>query len=264
VLLASGAAVPISQLRAGDKVLATSTRTGKTQPEVVTAVLVHHDSGLYDLTVDDHGRAVLIATTSSHLFWVPAPAGHSGWWVKAAALRYSDRLRTPDGSAAIVTGGWAPKTTSAWMWDLTVPGSNDHDFYVLAGSTAVLVHNCGTGSDGDVTPVSIYRSPKIADKDYELANGPNAASHQDGDASVYFGEQSVAAEYQGRGGYANGSIRYDMDPGFLDQFSGNAFRYDWQGPGGSARIEWTIPVDQLDQFNQLTLNRVWEPAGSGG
>ena len=43
------------------------------------------------------------------------------------------------------------------MWDLTVPGNNDHDFYVLpaqasngrntdhvlAGTIAVLVHNCG-------------------------------------------------------------------------------------------------------------------------
>ena len=27
------------------------------------------------------------------------------------------------------------------MWDLTVPGNNDHDFYVFAGPTAVLVHN---------------------------------------------------------------------------------------------------------------------------
>jgi hypothetical protein len=31
------------------------------------------------------------------------------------------------------------------MWDLTVPGNNDHDFYVatVGTSTAVLVHNCG-------------------------------------------------------------------------------------------------------------------------
>jgi hypothetical protein len=28
-----------------------------------------------------------------------------------------------------------------WMWDLTVPGNDDHDFYVAAGETPVLVHN---------------------------------------------------------------------------------------------------------------------------
>ena len=27
------------------------------------------------------------------------------------------------------------------MWDLTVPGNNDHDFYVSVAATAVLVHN---------------------------------------------------------------------------------------------------------------------------
>ena len=56
VLLASGKAVPISQLKAGDKVLAADTKTGKDQPETVTAVLVHHDTDLYDLTVKTSRR----------------------------------------------------------------------------------------------------------------------------------------------------------------------------------------------------------------
>ena len=55
-------------------------------------------------------------------------------------------------------GGTTPKQQTGWMWDLTIPGNNDHDFYVLAGSlnqsgdshrtyhvvagdTPVLVHN---------------------------------------------------------------------------------------------------------------------------
>lgn len=75
----------------------------------------------------------------------------------------------------------------------------------MAGDTPVLVHNCGTGGAGSGveagTPrsgVSIYRTPKAGDLAHELKNGPNPASHMDGDRSVYFGEQSVAAEYQGR------------------------------------------------------------------
>jgi hypothetical protein len=32
------------------------------------------------------------------------------------------------------------------MWDLTVPGNNDHDFYIQANDTAILVHNAGCGS----------------------------------------------------------------------------------------------------------------------
>ncbi|THA25081.1 hypothetical protein E4198_10375 [Streptomyces sp. RKND-216] len=97
---------------------------------------------------------------------------------------------------------------------------------------------------------------------HELERGPNAASHQDGDASVYLGEKSVAKEYQNRGSYANGSIRYDMHEDFLKEFSDAAFRYDRKGPGGAARIEFVIPVGRLDRFNELTLRRVWEP-GNG-
>jgi hypothetical protein len=52
-----------------------------------------------------------------------------------------------------VVGGSVPAVRDGWMWDLTVPGNNDHDFYVQpagsvdgeasagASSTAVLVHN---------------------------------------------------------------------------------------------------------------------------
>jgi hypothetical protein len=40
------------------------------------------------------------------------------------------------------------------MWDLTVPGNNDHDFYVAAGATSILVHNQnapGCGPDEQLT-----------------------------------------------------------------------------------------------------------------
>src|SRR6202021_39038 len=102
VLLANGKAVPIASLKPGQKVLATNTRTGKTQPETVTAVMVRHDTDLYDLTIRAHGRTAVIDTTSNHLFWVPGADGH-GRWVKAAALKHGTHLRTPDGSIATVT-----------------------------------------------------------------------------------------------------------------------------------------------------------------
>jgi hypothetical protein len=62
-------------------------------------------------------------------------------------------LKTPAGQVAVVVGGSVPAVHDGWMWDLTVPGNNDHDFYVQpagsvdgeasagASSTAVLVHN---------------------------------------------------------------------------------------------------------------------------
>jgi hypothetical protein len=34
-----------------------------------------------------------------------------------------------------------PAVHDGWMWDLTVPGNNDHDFYVVSGSASAMVHN---------------------------------------------------------------------------------------------------------------------------
>ena len=126
VLLASGKTVPISQLKTGDTVLASDTKSGKDQPETVTGVLVHHDTDLH--------------------------------------------LKTPDGQAAVVVGGSVPAVRDGWMWDLTVPGNNDHDFYVAVAATAVLVHNCGDGTPGfrhaprglAIFPGSTLRASRLA------------------------------------------------------------------------------------------------------
>jgi hypothetical protein len=76
------------------------------------------------------------------------------YWVPASKLKKGERLKTPDGTLAIADGGTTPKQHGGWMWDLTVPGIGDHDFYVVAqpadtsrthshdeGGTPVLVHN---------------------------------------------------------------------------------------------------------------------------
>jgi len=154
VLLANGRKTPISRLRRGQKVRTANTRTGKDQAGTITAVLLHHDTNLYDLRVRARGQTSVISTTSNHLFWDQAGSR----WVKAAALRYGTRLRTPAGGAATVLGGHAPRDRSGWMWDLTIPGN--HDFYVRAAGTAVLVHNCGDETraleSGFVEPTELH------------------------------------------------------------------------------------------------------------
>ena len=140
VLLANGKTAPISSLRVGEKVLATST-TGRTQPETVMAVLIHHDKDLYNLKIKNHGKTAVIHATSYHLFWVPS-TGNSGHWVQAAQLKPGTRLRTPDSSdTATVIDGWYPQQSTGTMWDLTIPGNNDHDFYITTIAGPVLVHN---------------------------------------------------------------------------------------------------------------------------
>ena len=107
--------------------LATNTKTGRTQPEAVSAVLVRHDTDLYDLKAKAHGKTSVIDTTSGHLFWIPGTSGNGGRWVKAAALRYGTHLRTPDGrDTAVAAGGWIPQQRDGWMWDLTIQIGRAH------------------------------------------------------------------------------------------------------------------------------------------
>jgi RHS repeat-associated protein len=138
VLLATGAAVPIASLHRGQKVLATNTHTRKTRAEPVAAVLVHHDTNRYNLTIRAGHRTAVIHTTRTHLFWNPS----LNKWFKAAALKYGTHLTTPGGTATAL-GGRNAHAPTGWMWDLTIP--RDHDFYIATGTAAVLVHNCSVG-----------------------------------------------------------------------------------------------------------------------
>ncbi len=135
VLLASGAVMAIAGLKPGDKVMATSARTGRTHAKLVVAVLVHHDTNLYNLSVGSGHRRALIHTTRNHPFW-DVSTGH---WTKAAALQDGDRLKTPHGAAVTVLHGLTPRRHQGWMWDLTVSG--DHDFYIVTAAATILVHN---------------------------------------------------------------------------------------------------------------------------
>jgi RHS repeat-associated protein len=159
VLLASGKTAPIGSLEPGDEVLATDTKTGKTTPETVTAVEVNHDTNLYDLRVNTAHGTQVIHTTANHPFWDP----YLDHWIPASKLAKGERLLTANGTVATADGGTTPARHDGLMWDLTVPGNNDHDFYVAVAATAVLVHNCGEqGTLFDSTP---YRASPNSEND---------------------------------------------------------------------------------------------------
>ncbi|MEV5610157.1 DUF6531 domain-containing protein, partial [Streptomyces sp. NPDC052225] len=116
--------------------------------------------------------------------------------------------------------------------------------------------------------VPIYRTPKGAHAEHELAHGPDPANHQPGvdigggvisDGKIYFGERAVAAEYAGPTGanFAKGMVKYEMHPSFLDEFGEHAKIHDYKGPNGAPRLEFEIPVEKLDRFNELTQGRSW-------
>jgi hypothetical protein len=53
------------------------------------------------------------------------------------------------------------------MWDLTVPGNGDHDFYIDTAVASVLVHNCPVGPkspDEFIEPTNTAQYPPSEDE----------------------------------------------------------------------------------------------------
>lgn len=140
VLMASGAAVPIAEIKVGDSVKAIDPVTGVALAEPVTALHINYDSGLIQVTVETPAGGTVLHTTQHHPFY-DATVGD---WVDAGVLVPGHQLRTDTGATVTVRSVEA-EPGSALRRDLTV---NDlHTYYVLAGTTPVLVHNCGPGRD---------------------------------------------------------------------------------------------------------------------
>ncbi|MGW0703441.1 ricin-type beta-trefoil lectin domain protein [Streptomyces sp. NPDC002867] len=133
VLMADGTRKAISEVRRTDEVLATDTATGQLRAEPVLSTFWHDTDRLVDIGVTGGGR---VASTAGHRFFVV----DRGWTV-VSDLQVGDRLRTQDGTVRTVTTLRDRRgLTDQRVYDLTV--DDLHTFYVLAGRSPVLVHNC--------------------------------------------------------------------------------------------------------------------------
>jgi hypothetical protein len=135
--MADGSTKPIGHVQAGDKVASADPGTGKfVGPKTVTATLVKHDTDLADVTVrGEDGEKSTIHTTTNHPFYDATT--HK--WTPVGKLKPGHTLLTATNHrvsllAVHLTFGAANR------FNLTV--STLHTYYVVAGSTPVLVHNC--------------------------------------------------------------------------------------------------------------------------
>jgi RHS repeat-associated protein len=192
VLMAGGGTKAIEDIKIGDEVVATDPETGETTTQVVTALHHNLDTDLTDLTVivpaddptddaaavgeGDGGRStrgpteqVTLNTTAHHPFWdVETEA-----WVDAAELTAGrSTLVTPDGYRVEVAAV-ENFTGEQRMHDLTV--ANIHTYYVLAGNTPVLVHNCGGSVPGHSTSCACATGgqPRVPSNPYGRTGGPD-------------------------------------------------------------------------------------------
>ncbi|MBB5867528.1 RHS repeat-associated protein [Allocatelliglobosispora scoriae] len=136
VQMADGSQRPIKDVKAGDTVAATDPVSGTTESREVLAVHLNRDTALTDLVVKTaSGATTTIETSQNHPFWDEVRKV----WVNAGDLQPGAELHVRSGEAAqvVLVRNY---TGDQYMYDLTV--AEIHTFYVLAGDTPVLVHNC--------------------------------------------------------------------------------------------------------------------------
>ncbi|MFE2376130.1 polymorphic toxin-type HINT domain-containing protein [Streptomyces sp. NPDC059398] len=157
VLMADGSKENIEKIKVGDKVQATDPETGKSAKRKVTALIITEGYKHFDeLTIKTkHGKAKLTAT-STHPFW--SPSAHH--WIQAGTLKPGMTLLARDGSTVAVQAKHQ-FSKHARTYNLTI--AQLHTYYVVAGTTPVLVHNTCGGSDLRVAV------GKGASRDYQMS-----------------------------------------------------------------------------------------------
>ncbi|MFF4097011.1 polymorphic toxin-type HINT domain-containing protein [Streptomyces sp. NPDC001834] len=193
VELADGKRKNIEDVALGDTVVTTDPKTGKKLTrKVVGTIVTEDDKEFVDLTVaTPDGDSSLVATVT-HPFWV----ANEHRFVDAGDLKPGMLLQTPEGKTYPVKN-LRFFTERQRTHDLTI--DDVHAYYVLAGATPVLVHNCG-GSKLKEGEQYVYR----AVKDDELKQLLDARRFQNprGIESKYFSSTPEGAALYARSAHA--------------------------------------------------------------
>ncbi|GIE77713.1 hypothetical protein Aph02nite_36630 [Actinoplanes philippinensis] len=166
VLMADGTTKPIGELETGEEVLAADPETGEQGPrEIVATIAANVVKPVVKVTVvqeeersatapkpaaEDSAKLSAATATGSDVFGsLIATTEHPFWvedlqaWVPASELLPGMWLRTST-DTWVQVGAVSAAGNRSDVRNLTI---NDlHTYYVLAGETPVLVHNCGNGS----------------------------------------------------------------------------------------------------------------------
>ena len=135
VLMADGNTKPIDDIKIGDSVSATDPANGKVVSKTVTALHDDLDTDMADVTIaDSHGKRTVLHTTQNHPFWDTT----TNTWTRADHLNPGDHLESTTPATVYVVTVHS-FTQPNHRFNLTV--TDLHTYYVLAGTTPVLVHN---------------------------------------------------------------------------------------------------------------------------
>lgn len=218
VLMADGSRKAIEDIETGDVVFATDPETGESYKKtVLETIRTEDDKDFTELTVaTDDGPASIVAT-DTHPFWVP----ELNEWVNAGNLQVGNYLRTSAGNHVKIVE-LNHYTKRQRTHDLTI--DDVHTYYVLAGATPVLVHNCGGGT-------TVYR-------------GVSEVSGQTGGPNPAF-DDAVEGIARPRGGDSTPEMHHrgmtDSDHTSWSTNPAAAIRAATRGGGSGVVIRGTIP-----------------------
>ncbi|MFJ9951264.1 polymorphic toxin-type HINT domain-containing protein [Kitasatospora sp. NPDC091207] len=149
VLMADGSTKPIGDIQPGDSVTTAYPQSGNVDGKPVTAEIVTpNDTQFTELSIavaDSGGSQASpksVVSTSHHPYWDAT----SHRWTAAEEIEPGHELTTPDNRTAVVITVRSYATPPQTAENLSV--ADLHAYFVIAGDTPVLAHNCPTPAAG--------------------------------------------------------------------------------------------------------------------
>jgi RHS repeat-associated protein len=208
VLMAGGTRKAIKDVQVGDEVLATDPTGGRTNAGMVVATHVNRDDDLIDATLQGGvGTSSVLHTTAKHLVWSPGRG-----WVKFGDLVPGDFLAGLAGKPVRVLRLVAVPGVET-MDDLTI--ANIHTYYVIAGTTPVLVHNT------DACNSRGFSHDSFEDTDYSMDELAGMAYRHSGSGDMHIGGSAPRP--------TEVEIRTALSRGESSSYGGNSVQYVYRG-----------------------------------
>ncbi|WP_394816775.1 DddA-like double-stranded DNA deaminase toxin [Streptomyces lonegramiae] len=205
VLMADGSTKAIKDVDIGDKVLATDPETGETKTETVTSEIKGKGlKHLVKVTIDVDGKkgskTASVTATDGHPFWVP----ELGKSVEATDLKAGEWLRTSAGTRVQVGTVKRWSAQKATVYNLTV--ASEHTYYVLAGATPALVHNCDSlGEIADELADSKITTGQVVDDAGNRVGAPVSSGESGSFSQVRDAIRESGLPHDPAGGFAAAS-----------------------------------------------------------
>ncbi len=210
----------IDQIKIGDQVAAKDPETGRSAVKPVTATIVGSGrKNLVAVTVDNDGDAGdetgTVVATDGHPFW----SDDRKRWINADSLVGGQRLQVAGGPPVVITAARhhvAQKTVHNLAID------DIHTYYVLAGTSPVLVHNAGCDEFAEKTHKRIGGEIKTFTGPAGSARPIGSRYKLDPDEEVWFHHTVVVKDgrvydqYTGDNGMSIDEWKEQWEPNDLD------------------------------------------------